>query len=146
MWLFKYCSTSQITEFGINFNSVNYSVQSDQNRSYFLHNYSVDISYTFGENFIFSSLLNYTGFTGNYSDFNRDYLIWNARLTKQIFKNKRGELTLSIQDLLNQNRNVSRNVYDNTIEDVQNNVLKRFALLTFTYNINRAGNTASLRR
>ncbi|HLL43013.1 MAG TPA: hypothetical protein VK369_07725 [Segetibacter sp.] len=42
-------------------------------------------------------------------------------------------------DILNQNTNTSRNVADNYIEDVENTALKRFGLLTFSWNLNSVG-------
>ena len=128
------------------YNSVNYSIQKEQNNSYLMHNYSLDVSYIIADEFIFSTILNYTRFTGDFSDYNENFLIWNASISKQLFKNKRGELTLSIHDLLNQNRNVLRNVYDNTIEDIQNIAVKRFALITFTYNITKSGSTSLFKK
>lgn len=64
---------------------------------------------------------------------------WNASVAKQLFKNKRGEIRLSVMDILNQNTNTSRNVADNYIEDVENTALKRFGLLTFTWKLNSVG-------
>ncbi|MBD0288559.1 MAG: outer membrane beta-barrel protein, partial [Flavisolibacter sp.] len=94
---------------------------------------------TLPENFILSTDLDYATTTGLASGYNQNYFLWNASLSKQVFKNKRGELKLSINDILNQNTNVSRNTADNYIEDVRNLTLRRFAMLSFTYNLNRMG-------
>ena len=73
-------------------------------------------------------------YNGLSDDFNDDYLLWTAGIGKKLFKNQRGELTLSVFDLLNQNRRVNRNITDVYIEDVQTNVLQRYVMLKFTYN------------
>ncbi len=124
---------------GINYNSVRYTIQKERNNSYYTHNYSADITYTFLEDFSLSTDIDYTGYIGRTSDFNQKFTRWNASVAKQLFKNKRGELRLSVMDVLNQNTNISRNVADNYIEDVQNTALKRFGLLTFTYKLNNVG-------
>ena len=63
----------------------------------------------------------------------------NASLAKQLFKSKKGELKLSVFDILNQNVSVTRNASDNYVEDVRTNVVQQFVMLSFTYNINRMG-------
>jgi hypothetical protein len=120
----------------VTYNSVNYTIQKDQNSSYFTLSYSIDATYTFPHGFILSMYADYTAYTGRLDYFNQNYIMWNASLSKELFKNKRGELKLSVNDILNQNINVSRNTLDNYIEDVRNTTLRRFAMLTFTYNLN----------
>ena len=124
---------------GINYNSVSYTLQKEQNNSYYTHNYSADITYTFLEDFSLSTDIDYTGYSGRTGDFNQKFTRWNASIAKQLFKNKRGEIRLSVMDILNQNTNTSRNVADNYIEDVENTALKRFGLLTFSWNLNSVG-------
>jgi len=75
--------------------------------------------------------------SGLTSGYNASLPLWNAFFAKQIFKKKDGEIKLSVTDILNQNVSVSRNVTNNYIQDVQNNVLQRYFLLTFTYNLRK---------
>lgn len=124
---------------GIIYNAVKYTVQKTQNNFYYTHNYSADVTYTFLADFYLSTDIDYTGYSGRTDDFNQKFIRWNASIIKQLFKNKRGEIKFSVIDILNQNINISRNVADNYIEDVQNIALKRYGLLTFTYNLNNIG-------
>ncbi|MFN2456849.1 MAG: outer membrane beta-barrel protein [Chitinophagaceae bacterium] len=123
----------------INYTSARYTIQQNQNYSYYTHNYSADVTYTFPKGIILSTDLDYTANTGRTDGFNQDFFMWNSSLAKQLFKNKRGELKLSVFDILDQNENITRNVAENYIEDVQSQVLQRFFMLTFTYNLKRMG-------
>jgi hypothetical protein len=59
----------------------------------------------------------------------------NAAVNYLFLKDKKGQLKLSVYDLLKQNANTFRSVRENYIQDVETNVLTRYFLLTFTYNI-----------
>ena len=76
------------------------------------------------------------GGDGNYPD----HSSFAASFAKELFKNKKGELRFSVNDILNQNRGISRNTGNPIyVEDAQNLVLQRFFMLTFTYKLNRMG-------
>lgn len=124
----------------INYNSVKYSINTfNQDQSYFTHNYSADITYTFPKNFILATDVDYTFNTGRTDGFNQNFILWNASFAKLLFKNKRGEIKASVFDILDQNTSIARNVRDKMIEDVRSMTLQRFFSFTFTYNINRMG-------
>ena len=56
-------------------------------------------------------------------------------MSKQLFKQKQGELRLQVFDLLNQNRSIVRNVTDTYTEEVQSRVLNRYFMLSFVFNL-----------
>jgi len=68
---------------------------------------------------------------------NNRVLLWTAGIGKQLFKNKRGEIQLSMYDILGQNNNVAQNFYDSYYEETNSNVLTRYAMLSFSYNIRK---------
>jgi uncharacterized membrane protein YgcG len=60
-------------------------------------------------------------------------------IAKTFLKNKAGELRLSCFDLLNQNQTVSVSTNANQIVNSISNNLKRYLMLTFTYNLRAFG-------
>jgi hypothetical protein len=65
--------------------------------------------------------------------------LWNGYISKQFLKFNRGELKLSVYDLLNQNVGVSRTTNQNYIEDKRIINLQRFFMLSFTYSLSKNG-------
>lgn len=69
----------------------------------------------------------------------KDMVRWNAAVNLLFLKDDKGQLKLSVYDLLNQNTSVRRTVNENYIEDFETTILKRYFMLTFTYNIRNFG-------
>jgi hypothetical protein len=62
-------------------------------------------------------------------------LYWNAAATLLMLKGDRGQLKLAIYDILNSNNFVINTVSGNSIVNINTNVLQRYAMATFSYNI-----------
>lgn len=84
----------------------------------------------------------YNFYKGYESGYNDPTLVWNAEISKQIFK-KAFTLSLKAYDILNQSKNTYRTQQDNYVRDVRNNTLGRYVVLSLTY---RFGTFAGNRR
>jgi hypothetical protein len=77
-------------------------------------------------------------YTYNHSNtFNTSVPLLTPSIAKQLFKKKNGELRLSVFDILDKNTSATKSVGgDGTVDYKRSNVLSRYAMLTFTYNLN----------
>ena len=66
-------------------------------------------------------------------------VLWNAAVTLLMLKGDVGLLKLSVFDVLDRNKGLQRYTNLNQIVDNQTNVLQRYGMLTFTYNIRNMG-------
>jgi hypothetical protein len=73
---------------------------------------------------------------------NNNFTTWNGYIMKRLFKNE-FEIRLGVYDILNQNRGYQRNFNSYNFTETYFNTLKRFWLLSFTYNFSKNGKPAS---
>ena len=119
-----------------NINLVENTLLVSQNNNYFINTSTIKANVMPNSSWVFSTDIAYTNFQGLGSSFNQDFFLWNAGLGYRFLK-KMGELRLSVFDLLNQNASINRTITETYIEDNRSNVLQRYFMLTFTYNIRR---------
>lgn len=86
------------------------------------------------DGWVFTGDLNYIITSGLAEGFNKSVPLLNLAVGKR-FLDGRGELKLSVFDLLNKNNAISRNTYSGYVEDSRTTVLQQYFLLTFTYNL-----------
>jgi hypothetical protein len=124
--------------------SLNYSRSAYQNTTFT----DLDITYQDAksefivrphQNLVFETTLDYRYNSQAVAGLQRSYYKWNAAITYIFLKGRRGQLKLAMNDILDQNVYAYHYVRDNYIQDTQSNTLRRYGMLTFTYNIRNFG-------
>ena len=119
------------------YNIVKNSINTQTNSNYYSQSFWAEPTYTFKGGWVFSNDFTYTYYTGRSNGFNVSVPLWNAYVSKLMFKKQNGELKFSVYDILNKNASITRSVGSNSVSDVQNNVLKQYFCLTFTFNLRK---------
>jgi hypothetical protein len=119
------------------FNLARYTLQPTQNADYFSQYLSAEATYYTKSGWNFSIDFDYTYNSGRSSGYNTSIPLLNASISKQIFKNKAGEIKLYVFDLLKQNQAITRDVTASYIQDLQTNVLSNYFIVSFSYNLRR---------
>lgn len=122
-----------------NYNIVRNSIQQQSNNNYYSQGLGGRANWIFGKGFVLQTDLSNQSYTGLGQGFNQSYTLWNASFGKKMFKNNSGELKVTVFDILGQNNSISRSVTETYQQDVISQVLTRYAMLTFTYNLRNFG-------
>lgn len=120
----------------VNYNNVKNTLEGQRDQEYF--NYGGNASTTIYLPFDFSieSDINYSTNSGYADGFTQDEWLWNASMSKQIFKQKNGTIRFKIYDILQQRSNISRSVTSNYIRDTTTNTLTSYFMVHFVYRFN----------
>ncbi|PUZ26631.1 Outer membrane receptor proteins, mostly Fe transport [Chitinophaga costaii] len=125
------------TSGSVNWNNTSSSLQNTTN--YFDYNFTFDFNVNLPLGFIIGSNVDYTVTTGRGAAYNQKITMLNGFVSKSVFKKKQGLIKIEGYDLLRQNVSISRSVSDNYIQDVNNVVLQRYFMISFTYFLNKFG-------
>jgi len=118
-----------------NINYVRNTLNTSANNQYFNQSSRLSLNYIFWKGIVFNTELNHQLYSGLSAGYNQNFLLWNMSVAKKIFRNQQGEIRLSVYDLLKQNNSIQRTISEIYSQDVQTNVLQRYFMLTFTYNL-----------
>jgi uncharacterized membrane protein YgcG len=119
----------------LTYNTVENTISKKLNTQYYNQNSKLKMNVIFLKNFVVATDLTHQYYAGLSAGYNQNYLLWNAALGYKFLKDQKAEIRLSVNDILEQNTSITRNTTETYIEDVQTNLLQRYFMLTFTYNI-----------
>jgi hypothetical protein len=121
------------------FNKVDNSLQPNLNTKYYNFTTGLQFNLLNKKGFFFQNDINNQSYKGLADGYNQSFWLWNMGVGKKFLKDQKGELKLSVYDLLKQNQSIQRNITATGIEDVQNVVLTQYFMLTFTYKLKNFG-------
>ena len=97
----------------------------------------------FGKGFTFTASAAHAQYKGITNDYDDSYLLCNASIGKKLFRNRRGEISIGVNDLFNQNTAFVRTTRSGWTQNARNSVIGRYYMVTFTYNLRRFGKNAT---
>lgn len=135
---------SENVDFTISYNG-GYSMQSSNKENsvdvnVYSHRLGADLTCLwFNNRIVFSNNISHQYSSGRGKDYDDNYLLWNASLGVKFFKDRRAELRLKVNDLLDNTQSVSKSVGANSTTVTTTDVLRQYAMLTFTYKFKTIG-------
>jgi hypothetical protein len=119
------------------------SLRSDVKTKYWIQSYEASASYTFPKQFKIGTEVE-MNIRQKTSDFDRNLnnILWDAWISKGFFPKEKLLLKLSVVDLLNQNIGFRRTANSNYINENTYTVLRRYALISLTWNFSKGGANA----
>ena len=102
-----------------------------------------DIKWIIWRGFTLTANASYNQYRGLTDDYNQEYLLCNAYIGKKVFKDQRGELSVGVNDIFDQNKDFHRSVGANYIQTSTNLAIGRSVAVQFVYNIRAFGKGSS---
>jgi len=111
-------------------------VSSSNNLNYFTETLGAEFTAYTNNGWLIAANFDYTYTYTNSKTFNASIPLLTPSIAKQLFKKKNGEIRLTVFDALNKNTSVSKTVgAGGAVSYARTNVLSRYAMLTFTWNL-----------
>ena len=124
--------------YSYNFSDTKFKNYSIDGLSNFVHSFKLETTSYWPKHFVYGNDFGYT-YNSNIADgFQKDFYLWNMSLGYNFF----GDTLLAkvkVYDLLDQNVNATRTITPTAVQDVENTVLRRYAMFSLTYKIEKFG-------
>jgi Lhr-like helicase len=117
-----------------------YKLESQMDQQFLTQQYYTDISVDFAKTWTIGTSFDYNIYSGAAFAEEQTIPLWRASLSKFFLKNQKGQLTLSVFDILNQNQGINRNSELNYIQEERIRAIGRYVMLSFTYSLSGFGN------
>lgn len=117
------------------YNTVDNSLRPALSTNFFNQQTRINYNWIFWKDLIYRLDINHQLNSGLSEGYDASIFLVNMAIGKKLLPNERGEISVNVYDLFGQNNNIRRNISEAYIEDRRSNVLQRYVMLSFTYNI-----------
>ena len=114
-----------------------------EKNNYFNHSVNGSLKWTFLKRLTLTAAVSYVQYLGFTDKYNEDYVLCNVYLGCKVFKNKRGEVQVGVNDLLNQNTSFARSTGSGYTQNAWNSCIGRYFSVQFVYNLRHFGKKGS---
>jgi uncharacterized membrane protein YgcG len=121
------------------YNEATYSLNSKQNNNYYNQSSQFRLNWLLWKGLNLTTDLNHQYNGGLAKGIDPTFLLWNGSIGYKFLKDRQAEIRLSAFDILGENTSIQRNINNTYFEDVQTNVLQRYFMLSFVYNLRMFG-------
>ena len=126
----------------VNYRNAWYTVNSMEDVSTWTNSINGSFNFTIPGGLNLRSDINHTFYIGYDEGYNEPTTVWNAEVSKTLFKNA-ATLKFKVYDILKQSRNTSVTTAENYVQNVTNNTLGQYFMVTLTW---RFGNFGDMKK
>ena len=126
----------------VNYRNAWYTVSSMEDVSTWTNSINGSVNFTVPGGINLRSDVNHTFYIGYDEGYNEPTTVWNAEISKTLFKNA-ATLKFKVYDILKQARNTSVTTTENYVQNVTNNTLGQYFMVTLTW---RFGNFGDMKK
>ncbi len=134
---------SEVLEYNVGakwtFSDNYYNSDETLNQNTLLHNYFVDFTLTVWKKWKLQAGYDYKLYTSDQFAENQSLPLMKASISRFVMKGDKGQIKLSVFDVLDENRGVSYTANPNYIEEIRSNSIGRYGMLSFIYSLRGAG-------
>ncbi|MBR2352426.1 MAG: outer membrane beta-barrel protein [Alistipes sp.] len=110
---------------------------------YFYHSANGSLKWIFWKGFTLTAAVSYVQYLGFTDKYNEDYVLCNVYLGYKLFKNKRGEIQVGVNDVFDQNTSFVRSTGSGYTQNAWNSTIGRYFSVQFVYNLRNFGKRGS---
>lgn len=130
---------SVLPSFAVRLNKTKYSIQSLRDAEFITKTFGLGVFWNYPKRLIIENSFQYSYNDQVAPGFRKGFTMWSAAADWQLLKDRRATLRFAVYDILKQNIGVYRSVTETYIEDRQSDVLQRYFMLSFIYNLRTFG-------